>query len=115
MKPLLDGVRILDLSHMLAGPYCTLMLADLGAEVIKIETPGEGDRIRRMGIYKIGGQSAYFLSINRNKKSITLKEKHHVESQIGQREGDILRAGEEIRCSAGQSETFDAGEAWCGI
>jgi crotonobetainyl-CoA:carnitine CoA-transferase CaiB-like acyl-CoA transferase len=75
MKPLLDGVRILDLSHMLAGPYCTLMLADLGAEVIKIETPGEGDRIRRMGIYKIGGQSAYFLSINRNKKSVTLNLK----------------------------------------
>ncbi|MEE9116527.1 MAG: CoA transferase [Thermoplasmata archaeon] len=75
MKPLLDGVRILDLSQMLAGPYCTMLLADLGAEVIKIESPGEGDRIRKMGIYKIGGQSAYFLSINRNKKSVTLNLK----------------------------------------
>ncbi|UCD91587.1 MAG: CoA transferase [Methanobacteriota archaeon] len=75
MKPLLDGVRILDMSQMLAGPYCTMLLADLGAEVIKIESPGEGDRIRQMGIYRIGGQSAYFLSINRNKKSVTLNLK----------------------------------------
>jgi crotonobetainyl-CoA:carnitine CoA-transferase CaiB-like acyl-CoA transferase len=75
MKPLLDGVRILDMSQMLAGPYCSMLLADLGAEVIKIESPGEGDRIRKMGIYKIGGQSAYFLSINRNKKSVTLNLK----------------------------------------
>jgi crotonobetainyl-CoA:carnitine CoA-transferase CaiB-like acyl-CoA transferase len=75
MKPLLDGVRILDMSQMLAGPYCTMLMADLGAEVIKIESPGEGDRIRQMGIYRIGGQSAYFLSINRNKKSVTLNLK----------------------------------------
>jgi crotonobetainyl-CoA:carnitine CoA-transferase CaiB-like acyl-CoA transferase len=75
MKPLLDGVRILDMSQMLAGPYCSMLLADLGAEVIKIESPGEGDRIRKMGIYRIGGQSAYFLSINRNKKSVTLNLK----------------------------------------
>ncbi len=75
MKPLLDGVRILDMSQMLAGPYCTMLMADLGAEVIKIESPGEGDRIRQMGIYRIGGQSAYFLSINRSKKSLTLNLK----------------------------------------
>ncbi len=75
MKPLLDGVRILDMSQMLAGPYCSMLMADLGAEVIKIESPGEGDRIRQMGIYRIGGQSAYFLSINRNKKSVTLNLK----------------------------------------
>lgn len=75
MRPLLEGVRILDLSQMLAGPFCSMLLADLGAEVIKIESPGEGDRIRKMGIYRIGGQSAYFLSINRNKKSVTLNLK----------------------------------------
>lgn len=63
------------MSQMLAGPYCSMLLADLGAEVIKIESPGEGDRIRKMGIYRIGGQSAYFLSINRNKKSVTLNLK----------------------------------------
>ncbi|MEM2870577.1 MAG: CoA transferase [Thermoplasmata archaeon] len=70
--PLLDGVRILDLSQMLSGPYASLILADMGAEVIKIESPGEGDRIRQMPPYFIGGFSAYFISVNRNKKSVTI-------------------------------------------
>jgi len=69
---LLEGVRILDLSQMLSGPYSTLILGDMGAEIIKIEEPGEGDRTRTMPHHHFGALSGYFISINRNKKSITL-------------------------------------------
>jgi formyl-CoA transferase/CoA:oxalate CoA-transferase len=71
---LLGGVRVLDLSRMLAGPYGSMLLADLGAEVIKIEEPRGGDPMRGMGPPFLGPdrESAYFLSINRNKKSVTL-------------------------------------------
>jgi formyl-CoA transferase/CoA:oxalate CoA-transferase len=71
---LLAGVRVLDLSRMLAGPYGSMLLADLGAEVIKIEEPGGGDPMRAMGPPFLGPdrESAYFLSINRNKKSVAL-------------------------------------------
>jgi formyl-CoA transferase len=69
---LLDGVRILDLSQMLSGPYSTLILGDMGAEIIKIEEPGEGDRTRTMPHHHFGGLSAYYISVNRNKKSVTL-------------------------------------------
>jgi len=66
------GVRVLDLSRILSGPYCTMVLADYGAEVIKVERPGAGDDTRHWGPPFIGGESGYFLSINRNKKSITV-------------------------------------------
>ena len=71
---LLEGVRVLDLSRMLAGPYGSMLLADLGAEVIKIEDPRGGDPMRAMGPPFLGPdrESAYFLSINRNKKSVAL-------------------------------------------
>ncbi|HEV8439326.1 MAG TPA: CoA transferase [Methylomirabilota bacterium] len=70
---LFAGVRVLDLSRMLAGPYGSLLMADLGAEVIKIEDPEAGDPMRLMGPpFLPGGESAYFLSINRNKKSLAL-------------------------------------------
>ncbi len=69
---LFDGVRVLDLSRMLAGPYGSMLLADLGAEVIKIEDPRGGDPMRVMGPPFLDGESAYFLSINRNKKSVAL-------------------------------------------
>ena len=68
----LDGVRVLDLTRVLAGPYCTMFLGDLGAEVVKVEQPGVGDDTRGWGPPFAGGESAYFLCINRNKKSITL-------------------------------------------
>jgi formyl-CoA transferase len=67
----LAGVRILDLSHALAGPYCTMLLGDLGADVIKIEPPG-GDQSRQWGPPFIKGESSYFLSVNRNKRSVVL-------------------------------------------
>ena len=74
---LFAGVRVLDLSRMLAGPYGTMLMADLGAEVIKIEDPEGGDPMRQMGPpFLPGGESAYFLSINRNKKSVALDLTH---------------------------------------
>ena len=68
---LLDGVRVLDLSRVMSGPFCTAMLADLGAEVIKIEMPGGGDDSRHFGPFK-DDESAYFMLLNRGKKSMTL-------------------------------------------
>jgi CoA:oxalate CoA-transferase len=70
----LKGIKVLDLSRVLAGPYCTMVLADLGAEVTKIEAPGSGDDSRAFGPF-VGAESAYFMSLNRNKKSITLNLK----------------------------------------
>jgi crotonobetainyl-CoA:carnitine CoA-transferase CaiB-like acyl-CoA transferase len=66
----LEGVRVLDLSRVLAGPYATMMLADLGADVLKVEHPERGDDTRHWGPPFAGGESAYFLSVNRNKRSV---------------------------------------------
>ena len=76
----LDGIRVLDLTRVLAGPYCTMFLGDLGAEVVKVEQPGVGDDTRGWGPPFTGGESAYFLCVNRNKKSVTvdLKSKEGV-------------------------------------
>src|SRR4249920_1781320 len=71
MRPL-DGITVLDLTRVLSGPYCTMLLADMGARVIKIEQPGRGDDTRAWGPPFVNGESAYFLSINRNKESLTL-------------------------------------------
>jgi crotonobetainyl-CoA:carnitine CoA-transferase CaiB-like acyl-CoA transferase len=68
----LDGVRVLDLSRALAGPFCSQMLGDLGADIIKIEQPGVGDTARAWGPPYEGGESSYFLSINRNKRSVAV-------------------------------------------
>jgi alpha-methylacyl-CoA racemase len=73
-RPPLEGVRVLDLSRLLPGPFATLILADLGAEVIKIEDIESGDYIRAMGPF-VGGQSAYFLALNPGKKSVSLNLK----------------------------------------
>lgn len=74
MNQALSDLKVLDLTRVLAGPYCTMVLADMGAEVIKVEQPGKGDDSRQFGPY-VDGESAYFMSINRNKKSITLNLK----------------------------------------
>ena len=86
MQPL-KGVRVLDLTRNLAGPYCTMMLGDLGADVIKVERPGRGDDCRGWGPPFVGepygpypGESAYFIAVNRNKRSITV----NLKSQEGQ-------------------------------
>ena len=67
----LSGVRVLDLSRLLSGPFCTMLLSDLGAEVVKVERPGQGDPARNLGP-RVGDDAAYFISVNRGKKSITL-------------------------------------------
>jgi formyl-CoA transferase/CoA:oxalate CoA-transferase len=82
MAKALEGIKVLDLSRALAGPYCTMMLADMGAEVIKIEMPGRGDDSRSWGPPFVEGESAYFMSINRNKKSITLNMKSDKSTEI---------------------------------
>ena len=68
----LRGVRVLDASRVLAGPFCGQVLGDLGAEVIKVERPGAGDETRSWGPPFAGALSAYYLSCNRNKRGITL-------------------------------------------
>jgi formyl-CoA transferase len=91
---LLAGVRVLDLTRVLAGPYCTMMLGDMGADVIKVEEPGKGDDTRQWGPpFTKSGMSAYFISANRNKRSLTL----NIKTKAGQkvlrdliRQADVL-------------------------
>ena len=68
----LSGIRVVDLTRVMTGPYCTMMLGDLGADVVKIEQPGKGDDTRAWGPPFVGSESAYFLSVNRNKRSVAL-------------------------------------------
>ncbi|HLF28828.1 MAG TPA: CaiB/BaiF CoA-transferase family protein [Anaerolineae bacterium] len=72
MTTALDGIRVIDLTEALAGPLCTMILGDLGADVIKIERPGVGDQARKWGPPFIGAESAYFLAVNRNKRSAAI-------------------------------------------
>lgn len=71
----LEGIKVVDLSRILAGPYCSMMLADMGAEVVKVENPDGGDDTRGWGPPFLDGESSYFLSVNRNKQSLTLNLK----------------------------------------
>lgn len=100
MQPL-AGFRVLDLSRILAGPFCTMLLGDLGAEVIKVERPGTGDDTRAWGPPFAAGESAYYLCANRNKKSVTV----NLKSPQGQ---DIVR--QLARISDVLVENFKAGE-----
>ena len=95
MQPL-NGIRVLDITRALAGPYCTMMLGDLGADVIKVERPGMGDETRGWGPPFVGkpygsypGESAYFIAANRNKRSITV----NIQSKEGQ---EIIRKLAEV-------------------
>lgn len=74
MQPF-EGIRVVDLSRALAGPYCTMMLGDMGADIIKVEAPGVGDDSRQWGPPFEGGESSYFIGTNRNKRDITLNLK----------------------------------------
>src|SRR6516164_6325260 len=80
----LTGVKVLDLTRVVSGPFATMQLGDLGADIVKIEEPGEGDEARRFGPPFQGGESAYFLSVNRNKRSCAIDLK----SPAG---GDLVR------------------------
>lgn len=89
----LDGILVIDLSRVLAGPYCAMELADMGATVIKVEIPGTGDDTRAYGPPFLNGESTYFLSVNRNKKSMTLNLKTNQGKEILRqllRKGDVL-------------------------
>ena len=110
----LEGIRVLDLTRALAGPFCTLMLGDNGADVIKIEIPGAGDDTRHWGPPFIESESAYYLSINRNKRSLTLNLRDPEAKEIFLklvRTADVVvenftpgvmgRFGLRLRCGAG--------------
>ena len=107
----LEGIRVLDLTRVLAGPYCTMFLGDLGAEVVKVEQPEVGDDTRGWGPPFAGGESAYFLCVNRNKQSVTvdLKSTEGVEllHRLA-READVLvenfRPGTMERLGIGDKE-----------
>ena len=81
MRPL-EGLRVVDLTRVLSGPYCTMQLGDMGAEVIKVEQPGKGDDTRAFAPPYQGDQAAYFLSVNRNKQSITLDMKSEAGKEV---------------------------------
>jgi len=74
--PPLEGIRVVDLTRFMAGPFGTAMLGDYGADILKIEPPGEGDGARAWGPPFVEGESIYFLSVNRNKRSLTLNLRH---------------------------------------
>ena len=76
MAGALDGCRVLDFTRVLSGPWCTSLLSDLGAEVLKVEEPGKGDISREYGPPFLSGESVYFMANNRGKQSVTLNLKH---------------------------------------
>lgn len=107
----LDGIRVLDLTRALAGPYCTMFLGDMGAEIAKVEQPGVGDDSRGWGPPFIGQESAYFLAINRNKKSLAIDIKSNRGAELVRRlacKADVLienfRPGTMDRLSLGEAE-----------
>ena len=106
-KPL-AGLKVVDLTRVLAGPYCTMQLGDMGADVVKIERLGNGDDTRSYGPPFINGESAYFMSVNRNKRSVTLnlKDKHGL-SILGRLLGCADVVVENFR--PGQMESFGYG------
>jgi crotonobetainyl-CoA:carnitine CoA-transferase CaiB-like acyl-CoA transferase len=89
----LSGIRVADFSRVLAGPYCTMLLGDLGAEIIKVEQPEQGDDTRSWGPPFVEGESAYFLAINRNKKSVCLDLRDEKDLEVAHqlvRQSDIV-------------------------
>jgi crotonobetainyl-CoA:carnitine CoA-transferase CaiB-like acyl-CoA transferase len=127
----LDDIRVLDLTRAMAGPYCTMMLGDLGADVIKVERPGTGDESRGWGPPFIGeptesapGESAYFLAVNRNKRSITINLKSESGLEIMQRliaQSDVLvenfRTGvlDKLGLGLTQAQKINPGLIYCSI
>jgi formyl-CoA transferase len=111
VKGALAGIKVLDLTRILAGPLCTMMLGDLGADVIKIENPGSGDDTRAWGPPFAGTESAYFLGVNRNKRSVTLDLKSERGQQILR---DLIRRADVVieNFKAGTLERWNCGRAF---
>ena len=120
----LDGIVVLDMSRALAGPYCAQLLADMGADVIKIEMPGKGDDSRHWGPPFLEGESAYFMSINRNKRSLSLNigttrgkeifKKLVKKADVvieNMRPGSLARKGLDYTTLSGSNERL----IWCSI
>jgi crotonobetainyl-CoA:carnitine CoA-transferase CaiB-like acyl-CoA transferase len=104
MSMFLDGIRVVELAEALAGPYCAMMLGDLGADVIKIERPGSGDQSRGWGPPFVGTESAYFLATNRNKRSITLDYDHPTGAEVLQR---LLARADVFICNQPSLESLE--------
>lgn len=107
----LEGLRVIDLSRILAGPFCTMNLGDMGAEIIKIEQPGNGDDTRSWGPPFAGKEAAYFLGVNRNKRSVTLNLKSPRGQEILKsllREADVVIEN----FKPGALEGFGITDAW---
>jgi glutaryl-CoA transferase len=121
--PLAD-VRVLDLTQILAGPFCTMMLADLGADVVKVERPGGGDGSRHWGPPFVAGESAYFLQVNRNKRSIAIDLKHPDGAAVARRlagQADVVienflpHAGERFGLDAASVQAEHRAVVHCAI
>jgi crotonobetainyl-CoA:carnitine CoA-transferase CaiB-like acyl-CoA transferase len=122
--PPASGIRVLDLSRVLAGPYCTMLLADLGADVVKVERPGEGDETRTWGPPYAGGEAAYFLAVNRGKRSVAVDLARAEGRELAQRlarSADVVvenfRAGTADRLGLGYEELSreHPGLVYCSI
>jgi crotonobetainyl-CoA:carnitine CoA-transferase CaiB-like acyl-CoA transferase len=103
MPSSLSHLRVVDLTEALAGPYCTMLLGDLGADVIKIERPGAGDQSRRWGARRADGSSAYFASTNRNKRSLTLDLKQPRAQDVMRR---LLATADALVCNVPRLESL---------
>src|SRR5258708_23390091 len=105
-----DHLRVVDLSEALAGPYCSMLMGDLGADVIKIERPGSGDQSRRWGARLPGGESAYFCATNRNKRSLTLNIRSNAGQGVMQQ---LLATADVFICNIPRDDSLrPAGPAW---
>ena len=110
MQKPLAGIKVVDLSRFIAGPYCTMKLGDMGAEVIKIETPERGDDSRALGPPFLNGESAYYMSFNRNKKSVTLNLREEKGKEILRKlisEADIFIENFRIGVTEKMGLTYD--------
>jgi len=107
----LDGLRVIDLTRVLAGPFCAMLLGDMGADIIKVEQPGHGDDTRAWGPPFVGEESAYFLSANRNKRGMTLNLKHEAGQEIL---GELLRSADVVidNFKLGTMARFGFDDAW---
>lgn len=103
MRTVLDGIRVVELSEALAGPYCAMLLGDLGADVIKVERNAGGDQSRNWGPPFVGTESAYYLATNRNKRSITLNYDHPFGNEILQR---LLATADVFICNQPSSSSL---------